>query len=275
MILSMPLLLMTSSCDADYLITAEPQLVVEGWIDDGEFPVVLLTYSIPLSEEPNDLSDWKSLLVRYAVVKVSDGDTEVTLTGKYDSRYMPPYVYTTGRLRGQAGKTYHLTVDYDDLHAEAVTEIPMPPKSVEYSVAPVSSDSSLYKITATFDEDTTTTDYYNLRCLANGESRQYMACYMGTAADNVMTGRQNLPVYRPHKLGLRDYTPYFEYLDTVDVKFSRIGYQEYLFWDSYLKSLSTASDMFMSTGANIVGNVSGAYGYWCGYGSITSRVIVK
>ena len=188
---------------------------------------------------------------------------------------MPPYVYTTGRLRGEAGKTYRLTVDYNDFHAEAETSIPLPPKNVSYSVQSVSANDSLYKITASFEDDPTTVDYYNLRCLANGESRQYMACYMGTASDAVMTTQATMPVYRPHKLGLKDYTPYFTLGDTVDIKFSRINQTEYEFWDSYLKSLATSSDLFLSTGSNIQGNINGAYGYWCGYGSITSRVIAR
>ena len=78
--------LLTTSCDADYIEHSASQIVVEGWIDDGEFPVVLLTKSLPISESPEDLSDWNGLLVKYAIVKVSDGDNEVTLTGKYDTR---------------------------------------------------------------------------------------------------------------------------------------------------------------------------------------------
>lgn len=35
------------ACDADYLPDQKPHLVVEGWIEDGDFPVVIVTQSIP------------------------------------------------------------------------------------------------------------------------------------------------------------------------------------------------------------------------------------
>ena len=44
--------LLTASCDIGQDAPDEPSgLVVEGWIEDGGFPVVLLTRSMPVNDE--------------------------------------------------------------------------------------------------------------------------------------------------------------------------------------------------------------------------------
>ena len=42
---------MLTSCDENHLAVTQPQLVVEGWIEDGGYPVVIVTSSLPISEE--------------------------------------------------------------------------------------------------------------------------------------------------------------------------------------------------------------------------------
>ena len=40
-----------NSCSTHIPLESDPQLVVEGWIDDGGFPVVIVTTTIPVDEQ--------------------------------------------------------------------------------------------------------------------------------------------------------------------------------------------------------------------------------
>ena len=43
--------LMFVGCQGNDELTTKPRLVVEGWIDDGGFPVVMLTTTVNISKE--------------------------------------------------------------------------------------------------------------------------------------------------------------------------------------------------------------------------------
>ena len=69
------------ACDADYLPDQKPHLVVEGWIEDGDFPVVIVTQSIPMSEDYTSSDSLGNYIVRWATVTVYCGEDSVILTG--------------------------------------------------------------------------------------------------------------------------------------------------------------------------------------------------
>ncbi len=104
-----------------------PILVVEGWIESGGAPMVLLSESVPVLENqeisPRQLLD---NVAKWAKVTVSDGTRTEILTGMANPDYFPPYVYTSGTMKGEVGKTYTLTVEYKDYKATATTTIPAP-----------------------------------------------------------------------------------------------------------------------------------------------------
>ena len=74
------LALLAAACTPTWQPEGEEKLVVEGWIDDGGFPVVMVTTSVPTSTEYQSIDDQKDHLVRHARVTVSDGETSVSLT---------------------------------------------------------------------------------------------------------------------------------------------------------------------------------------------------
>ena len=76
------LLLTLTACSAHYADEEESQLVVEGWIDEGDFPIVILTRSIPVKNEYQDISDLSQFVEHWARVTISDGEQEVTLVGQ-------------------------------------------------------------------------------------------------------------------------------------------------------------------------------------------------
>lgn len=265
-----------AACDDDFdLRNEESRLVMEGWIEDGGYPVVIVTRSLAVSTEEQQLSDLGDYIVRWAKVTVSDGTESVVLTGKYDKGYFPPYIYTTGRLRGEAGKQYTVSVEYGDYYATAKTTIPAVPEYCTFRVEPCEHSDTLYQIKATFRDNPAEKNYYQLFSRVGTTSRQYLASYLGSLDDAVLDVTTEVPVYRGQQLKPDDYIPYYTADDTVSVKLAHIDETSFRVWDSYTKTLSLSSIMFLSTSSDMESNIVGGYGYWCGYGAVTDYIVIR
>lgn len=250
-------------------------LVVEGWIEDGGFPVVMLTRSLPVSTDYRNVDELSDYILRWAKVTVSDGTDSVVLTGKYDNGYFPPYIYTTSRMRGEAGKRYSLRVEYKDDYAVASTTIPSVPDNCRFSIERCADSDTLFQLKATFRDHPTEKDYYQFFTRVGTKTKQYQASYLGTLDDAVLNEWTEIPVYRGHQLKWYDYSPYFNLKDTISVKFAHIDETSFRVWDSYTKTLSLSGNMFLSTSADMETNILGGSGYWCGYGAITHYLVVQ
>ena len=71
------LVLMSQSCEEGFIPSDRDELIVEGWIDAGGFPVVIITHSLPvrLKEEGIKVSQIAKFMETSAKVTVSDGET--------------------------------------------------------------------------------------------------------------------------------------------------------------------------------------------------------
>lgn len=101
----------------------QERLVVEGYIEEGEYPIVMLTTNKPLGTE-SSVETVKDMIIRWAKVVVSDGETEDILIGRIDENYFPPFIYKGTKIKGEAGKTYQLKVIYAQYELTAQTTIP-------------------------------------------------------------------------------------------------------------------------------------------------------
>lgn len=264
------------SCSGDYLPEQNDELVVEGWIEDNGFPVVILTKNINISNKYQSLDSLSSCIVRWAKVTVSDGEKSVVLTGRYMKGYTPPYIYTTSHFRGEAGKTYQLTVEYGDFHATATTTIPNTQKIDELSVERCAQSDTLYQISLRYNDDEAEQNYYQIFTRVGGRDvRQYLAAYLGTIDNRVVKPKTKIPVYRGRDINTLDYTPYYTINDTVAVKFAHIDRTSYNFWYDYTRNLTTAGNMFFATAASLRSNIIGGTGYWCGMGSDIKYVAIR
>ena len=264
------------SCSGDYLPEQNDELVVEGWIEDNGFPVVILTKNINISNKYQSLDSLSSRIVRWAKVTVSDGEKSVVLTGRYTKGYTPPYIYTTSHFRGEAGKTYLLTVEYGDFHATATTTIPNTQKIDELSVERCAQSDTLYQISLRYNDDEAEQNYYQIFTRVGGRDvRQYLAAYLGTIDNRVVKPKTKIPVYRGRDINTLDYTPYYTINDTVAVKFAHIDSTSYNFWYDYTRNLTTAGNMFFATAASLRSNIIGGTGYWCGMGSDIKYVAIR
>lgn len=269
--------ILLSACEKDehYEKPAPPVLIVEGWIEDGGFPIVMLTQPIPVDNYYRYTSDLRDNVIKWAKVTVSDGTDTVVLTGKYDDRYFPPYVYTTSWIKGEAGKTYTLTAEYRDFHATATTTIPFPPEHCTFTVEPCADSVALYQIKAHFIDNPDTKNYYQIFSRVGTKTRQYQASYFGSIDDDVLNKAAEIVVYRGQKIENNNSTRYFRISDTVSVKVAQVDKASFEFWNSYTQMLSLSKIMFLATSSDIETNICGGYGYWCGYGAITDYIVIR
>ena len=95
----LPLLVL--SCTAEEQ-PGETQLVVEGWIENGEHPVVMVSESIGVTTNtPIDAGAMVGHLAKWAKVSISDGDNTVILTGMGTADLFPPYMFSSSKITGE------------------------------------------------------------------------------------------------------------------------------------------------------------------------------
>ena len=114
------------SCNNDDFkvgINLESKIVVEGWIEEGYAPQLILSSSIPITEVI-DSTNVLDHVIRSAKVTVSDGQKVEVLKVKNDKDRLPPFVYYGSEIIGEAGKTYTLKIEYLNRIVSATTTIP-------------------------------------------------------------------------------------------------------------------------------------------------------
>ena len=266
---------LASGCDHGLDVEGGGELVVEGWIDSGQYPVVKLTRTVSVGSEYQSTDNLEDCVEQWARVTVSDGGREVTLIGHRDDSHFPPYVYTTSDMLGVPGRTYTLTVDcLDGTHAEAQTTIPQPAAIDSFAIERVSVADTLRQVYAYMRDDGTKDGGYKLFTYVYGEEKGFMSAYLGiSAADRLPDGRR-MAVSRGRQNLTSDFTPYFAVGDTVMVKLARIDETAYRFWRDFEDMVTLSRNPFFPVTNNLHSNITGGLGYWFGYGSDVKSVIV-
>lgn len=253
---------------------ADSELVLEGWIEEGGFPVVLLSTSVPVATDSKDMESLHEHIVRWGKVVISDGDREVVLTGGPDDRFIPPYSYTTAKMRGQAGKTYTLKAEYNGRQMTASTTIPQS-KELEYlrteQVSP-----GKYKIIAGMKDDAPGKNFYKFFVKREGKDSIYMSSFLGLVNDEVLSdGVNEISVYNGMSVRESDFNQYFEDDDIVYVRFSTMDEASWRYWDAFEEIQSLSRNPFFPVSNAIKSNVTGGLGYWAGYGSTYYRLPIS
>ena len=90
----LPLICLISlcSCEKTGMTVSDPQIVVEGWIENGSSPVVILTSSVSVTEEIKNVNELSDYIIRWGKVTISDGTQSVVLIGTRNNNYFPPFI---------------------------------------------------------------------------------------------------------------------------------------------------------------------------------------
>lgn len=258
----------------------EPEIVLEGWIDEGGHPIVMLHKSINFTEDFNTMEDLiEEKIIYLGKVTVSDGETSVVLTGRVDTAYLPPYLYSSVRIMGESGRAYRVEAEFEGKKVSAVTTIP--PKALfdSISVESMPDKPGFFRLTGYLTDMKEQSDYFVVFYRYKGE-KQYRNGLHGVASDIAAdtSGVLRIPIYKNMagtSLVDKDSlsTRFFRLGDTLEIKLAAIDGVSYRFWESFASLTITSTIPFLPVSENIYTNVSGGRGYWCGYGSSTYTIV--
>lgn len=275
------LVILSQSCEEGFIPSYRDELVVEGWIDAGGFPVVILTHSLPvrLKEDGIKVSQIANFLETSARVTISDGDTSVTLTGKIDKGYFPPFIYTTSRLRGMAGKSYTLTVQTNDKYVTAQTTIPLDGPVVDSLVCHrLEGSDTLCSVLLYIKNRPDRKEYFKTFFQDGPTFAQFRSTYLGVIDDAIADSTIKIPIMRTMRDDFKeDKRRYFNTDSLLILKVSTMDSVSFSFWKMFSGSTITSYSSFLmsSSTENLPTNIQGGIGYWCGYNSYIRTFTVK
>ena len=248
-----------------------PPLVVEGWIEDDGYPVVMVTRAVDLQGE---VQDFDKCVEKGCRVSVSDGTQTVLLSGRIDNTYMPPFIYTTTKMKGEIGKTYHLKVETEKECVEADAQL-LPYNLIRRLEAVRCEDSdTLYRVVAYADIDKDKNYKFFSRVMNN--ERRFYSSFIGTFEGRTYDAERGFDVMKGiHDTYNASYTPYYHRGDTVRVKLCTLTPEIYAFWRAYENTVSMSKNMFFTSVEGCPSNIPGALGYWAAYGYSARMVVVK
>jgi len=252
----------------------ESKIVVEGWIEEGDFANVLLSSSIPVTDVI-DSTNVLNHVIRSAKITVSDGQNSEVLRVKNDKNRIPPFVYFGSTLKGEAGKEYSIKIEYLNRVVEAVTSIPksVPLKSAEY-IKKNAADTIGY-IFVKFDDPVTEKNYYQIATKIDGEEPIFVPSFYGNLDDkNFESSSVSVQINRGVILFPKTkFTPYFADGDLIHVKLRTQTKESLDFWNSWQNEIVNSKNPIYPSNTSLKSNIKGGIGIWAGYGQ--STIIVK
>jgi len=241
------------------------ELVVEGWICNNEFPVVMVSRTIPATEKRISVKEVWNYTEYFAKVSISDGTKEEYMVGKKDDRYLPAYQYTSSFVRGAEGKTYTIKVKTEDgLTASCTAKIN---KSVRIdSIRAVKLDSGDYSIEVTFNNSISDSLYYHFYTCVEGKDKVWVPSILGTIDGSRTDGPITAIVNRGRGISGSGIKLAFSSGERVNVRLCTMGKKMFDYWSAFDDAQTIAENPFVPSKDNLPPVVDGAKGYWTGYG---------
>ena len=251
-----------AACAACTKTIVDEHMVVEGWIEEGGYPEVYVTSS--MMAEKGEWA-WESLMEHVlvtAAVSVSDGEKTEFLTGRIDKNRFPPYVFTTTKMKGEAGKTYTLHVKYGKTEAEATTTVPEKQELTSWELKEEMDGAS---IVCSFDAKQGC--YYKFYSNRMGKDLMYLTSFLAMVDGSASTGPVDMPINRGYDLLSEKYKLSFDPGDKVSLRFCTMDKDSFDFWNRFEEQILFSKNPLVTVNIPVQGNVDGAYGYWIGYGA--------
>ena len=271
------------SCEKNITVDipeSKAKLVVEGSIEQNEYPLVFLTKNLPYFGV-TDSASIINIIVQDAVVTVSDGITTDTLQKTFNFNYFPPIYYTGSKIKGETGKTYYLTVISEGRKYTSHTTILPSPIGIDSLWFEIDKEQdSLGYLWAVYNDPPEPGNYYRLYAKRFKKDNIFIPVLGSIYDDKFFNGQQfTFSMIRGvSNINSTEKDPeygYFKIGDTVISKFTSIDKASYDFWRSAEGEMYSNGNPFM-TPSQIVTNIEGgALGVWTGYGVFTDTVICK
>lgn len=271
------LTILVISCNNDDFsaeVKPESKIVVEGWIEEGDVPQLILSSSISITEVV-DSTNVLDHVIRSAKVTVSDGQITEVLRVKNDKDRLPPFIYYGSEIIGEAGKTYTLKIEYLNRIITSSTIIPkkVPLISAEY-VKNNPTDTTGY-VFVKFDDPLSEKNYYQIATRLDGQEPIFVPTFYGNLDDkNFDSPKISLQVNRGLLIFPKTkYKPYFTDGDLIFVKLRTMNKEALDFWNSWQNEIVNSRNPIYPSNTSLKSNINGGIGIWAGYGQNT--LIVK
>jgi hypothetical protein len=254
-------------------IKLESKIVVEGWIEEGDVPRIILSSSIPI----NEVIDSTNVLdhaIRSAKVTVSDGQKVEVLRVKNDKDRLPPFIYYGSEIIGEAGKTYTLKIEYLNRIVSASTTIPetVALKSAEY-IKNNAADTTGY-VFVKFDDPVNEKNYYQIATRLAEKEPIFVPAFYGNLDDkNFDSPNISMQINRGVLIFPKTkYKPYFTDGDLIFVKLRTMNKEALDFWNSWQNEIVNSRNPIYPSNTSLKSNINGGIGIWAGYGQNTILV---
>jgi hypothetical protein len=274
------ILIFFCSCERAISFTpksTEPVVVVEGIIENGEYPVVYLSKSLGFFSQIS-IDILANSFIRNAEVSISNG----TFTHKLKEYALPVvngytlYYYSIDSsnmataFKGEFQKNYSLLIKVDGKEYSATTSIPALTKKIDsvwWEKAPIKDDSTKAIL---FGRTTDPPGFGNyIRYFTEVNGGGFFPGLNSVFDDQVVEGKTydvqiEKGVDRNEEIDFDDYS-FFDRGDTVTVKFANIDKACYDFWRTMEYSYSSIGNPFSSP-TKVLSNIrGGGLGYFGGY----------
>jgi len=285
-------LLALASCEKEvniHMDAGEPKVVVDGFIETGLPPVVVLTNSFSYFSKI-DLSTLENAFIHDAHITVSNGIKEITLreymldTGLTSNRY---YFYSVDTADpssllfiGQPETFYHLKITAGGKTYEATTKIPAvkPLDSMWYENPPVAVEDlpTAMNVFVRYSDPDTMGNCVRYFTSVNGGL--FLPPFNSVYDDDIINGTTfNIGMVpgavRTKEINLDSLTHFFKG-DSIVVKWAAIDKASFNFWSTLEFSVGTVGNPFSSP-VTVMSNITGgALGVWCGYGTSYKTLVI-
>lgn len=270
-----PLIFLVSCSREDYVksVDGESKIVVEGWIEQGDVPQVILSRSIPINATIDSTTIF-DYFIRSAKVTVSDGENEEVLNLRSNKDRVPPYVYYGSKIIGEVGKTYALKIEYLNRVIKATTKIPsvVDIKSAEYIKENVADTIGFVHLK--FNDPVLEKNYYQIETRLDKVEPVFVPALYGNLNDeNFISPLVSLQVNRGvYVLSKTKYKPYFKDGDLIFVKLRTMSKDGFDFWNSWQNEIVNGRSPIFPANTSLRSNIEGGIGIWEGYGQSTISI---
>lgn len=260
-------LVLFAACDNSYLESENlEELVVEGWIESGHAPVVMVHTTLPISSTPRPVSEIQDHILRYANVYIDTDEGREYLTARLTDRHTVMNYFTSPTLRGEVGKTYRLGVEWQNFKATASCTIPEP-VSIDSSYFEKAYNDTSYVFKIRFKNNPSEKRYYTaFKREGAADTSNFKLSSFSTLKASQLDTVVNISFMKSPTSMEPDMNLYYHSGDRIAIKLATIEENMYDFWMRYINAAGTTGSLILSYTSNIYGNVDGAIGYWAGYG---------
>ena len=279
LILFFPIILWSCEKDIDIkLKTTDEKIVVEGAIEQGIPPYVILTKSVGFFA-PTDLASYKNSFIKNAIITVSDGTTSVVLD-TFNLQGFTVYSTLNSAIFGQIGKTYHLEIKALGKVLTATTTIPAPQQMNSYYYKDQPGYSNYGYLWFNQTDPPEYGNAYRIFTQRKGKDARFLPADGSVWDDHLINGLTfDAFIWRGHEPNSTaeednsETSQYYQQGDTIYIKFCTIDLPHFDFWESFETAAFNDGNPFAAPTTIRTNIEGGALGVWGGY-AVTYDTIV-